>query len=96
MPSLGMMTVNALVAADSVLIPVQAAYLSYIDQTVQKWLCEYIHDNGVIKQEQIAALRSRLDSGSINQSQMISILNENLKGRLPAVKVNLTEKKLRK
>lgn len=70
--------------------------ISYIDQTVQKWLCEYIHDNGVIKQEQIAALRSRLESGSINQSQMISILNENLKGRLPAVKVNLTEKKLRK
>lgn len=28
MPSLGMMTINALVAADSVLIPVEAAYLS--------------------------------------------------------------------
>lgn len=70
--------------------------ISYIDQSVQKWLCEYIHDNGVIKPEQITALRSRLESGSINQSQMISILNENLKGRLPAVKVNLTEKKLRK
>lgn len=70
--------------------------ISYIDQSIQKWLCEYIHDNGVIKPEQITALRSRLESGSINQSQMISILNENLKGRLPAVKVNLTEKKLRK
>lgn len=70
--------------------------ISYVDQTVQKWLCEYIHYNGVIKPEQIAALRSRLETGSINQSQMISILNESLKGRLPAVKVNLTEKKLRK
>lgn len=70
--------------------------ISYIDQSIQKWLCEYIHDNGVIKPEQITALRNRLESGSINQSQMISILNENLKGRLPAVKVNLTEKKLRK
>lgn len=70
--------------------------ISYIDKEIQKWLCEYIHDNGVIKPEQIAALRSRLEVGSINQSQMISVLNENLKGRLPSVKVNLTEKKLRK
>lgn len=70
--------------------------ISYIDQEVQKWLCEYIHDNGVIKLEQISALRARLESGSINQNQMITILNENLKGRLPSVKVNLTERKLRK
>lgn len=75
---------------------VSGVEISYIDQTVQKWLCEYIHDNGVIKPEQITALRSRLETGMINQSQMIMILNDNLKGRLPAVKVNLTEKKLRK
>lgn len=75
---------------------VSGVEISYIDQEVQKWLCEYIHDNGVIKLEQISALRARLESGSINQNQMITILNENLKGRLPSVKVNLTERKLRK
>lgn len=31
MPSLGMMTINALACADSVLIPVQAAYLPVKD-----------------------------------------------------------------
>ena len=70
--------------------------ISYIDATVQKWLCEYIHDNGVIKPEQIVALRKRLESGSVNQNQMIMVLNENLKGRLPSRKVFLSEKKLNK
>lgn len=70
--------------------------ISYIDQSVQKWLCEYIHDNGVIKPEQIAALRKRLESGMINQSQMIMVLNDNLKGRLPSRRVALSEKKLNK
>lgn len=70
--------------------------ISYIDQSVQKWLCEYIHDNGVIKPEQIAALRKRLESGMINQRQMIMVLNDNLKGRLPSRRVALSEKKLSK
>ena len=68
--------------------------ISYIDKEIQKWLYEYIHDNGVIKPEQVAALRKRLESGSINQSQMVMILNDNLKGRLPSRKVALSEKKL--
>lgn len=70
--------------------------ISFFDKEVQKWICEYIHDNGVLKQEQIVALKARLEQGPINQSQMIMILNENLKGRLPSVKVNLTERKLRR
>ena len=70
--------------------------ISYIDKEIQKWLYEYIHDNGVIKPEQVAALRKRLESGSINQSQMVMILNDNLKGRLPSRKVALSEKKLNK
>jgi ParB family chromosome partitioning protein len=75
---------------------VSGVEISYLEQEVQKWLCEYIHDNGVIKMEQIIALRTRVESGSVNQSQMIMVLNDSLKGRLPAVKVNLTEKKLRR
>lgn len=70
--------------------------ISYIDQTVQKWLHEYIKDNGVIKPEQIAALRKRLESGIVNQNQMIMVLNDNLKGRIPSRKVSISEKKLDK
>jgi chromosome partitioning protein len=43
MPSLGMMTINALVAADSVLIPVQAAYLPV------KGLDQLIHTISMVK-----------------------------------------------
>ncbi len=67
---------------------------SYLDKPVQKWLYEYIRDNGVVKPEQISALRKRVEEGSINQIQMISVLNENLKGRLPSRKVTIPEKKL--
>ena len=67
---------------------------SYLDKLVQKWLYEYIRDNGVVKPEQISALRKRVEEGSINQIQMISVLNESLKGRLPSRKVTIPEKKL--
>ncbi len=67
---------------------------SYLDKPVQEWLYEYIRDNGVVKPEQISALRKRAEEGSINQIQMISVLNENLKGRLPSRKVTIPEKKL--
>ena len=56
MPSLGMMTINALACADSVLIPVQAAYLpvkglqqliktigrvKYAADLTKKYMCKY-------------------------------------------------------
>lgn len=47
--------------------------ISFFDKEVQKWICEYIHDNGVLKQEQIVALKARLEQGPINQRQMIII-----------------------
>lgn len=73
-----------------------AVDISYISHEVQKWLYEYIRDNGVIKPEQIAKLRERLENNKINQMEMIQLLNCSLKGRIPSKKVTLSEKKLYK
>lgn len=51
-----------------------AVDISYIPQDVQKWIYEYICDNGFIKPNQIAALRNYLGQGPVTQSLMISIL----------------------
>lgn len=69
--------------------------ISYIDQEVQKWLYEYIKDNGAVKLNQITLLRSQLQSGAITQAKMISILNESQPGKAPSSKLTFTEKKLR-
>lgn len=73
-----------------------AVDISYIDKDIQKWILQYIHDNGVIKAEQVSALRSELESRTVNQQQMIMILNENLKGRLPSRKFSMNDKQLKK
>lgn len=70
--------------------------ISYISQDIQKWLYEYIRDNGVIKSEQVARLRQHLEQNTINQMEMIQLLNSSLKGRMPTKKVTLSEKKLQK
>lgn len=73
-----------------------AVDISYISQDIQKWLYEYIRDNGVIKPEQVARLRQHLEQNTINQMEMIQLLNSSLKGRMPTKKVTLSEKKLQK
>ena len=72
-----------------------AVEVSYIDQEVQKWLYEYIKDNGAVKLNQITLLRSQLQSGAITQSKMITILNGSQPGKAPSSKLTFTEKKLR-
>lgn len=167
MPSLGIMTINSLVASDSVIIPVQAAYLpvsamkrqagrpgknnssqngtnlrsdqvlaeeigvsrnqiqryirltelipellnlvddkklqftvavdiSYIDKEIQKWIYEYIRDNGFIKPNQITALRKQLETETISQNFMISIFNNAIAPKKTNRKITLSEKKLTK
>ena len=68
--------------------------ISYIDKEIQQWICEYIHENGNVKQNQIVILRQELLNGAITQSQLIDIFNENAIGRIPKKKVTLSEKKL--
>ena len=72
-----------------------AVEISYIDHEVQKWLYEYIRDNGMVRMNQITLLRTQLQVGAITQTKMIGILNESQPGRVPTSKVTFTKKKLR-
>ena len=72
-----------------------AVEISYIDREIQKWLYEYIRDNGAIKLNQINLLRTELQSGAMTESKMISLLNDSQPGKKPSSKLTFSEKKLR-
>lgn len=71
-----------------------AVDISYIDKEMQKWIYEYIRDNGFIKPNQIAVLRKRMEDENIGHSYMISILNNCITPKKNR-KVTLPEKKLK-
>lgn len=79
-------------------LPIMTAVdISYINQQIQKYLYEYIDENGMVKSYQVIALRKHLeDEGTISQPAMIRLLNDNLPGKTQTPKVTITEKKLRK
>ena len=72
-----------------------AVEISYIDQEVQKWLFEYIKDNGAVKLNQITLLRTQLQTGAITQAKMIALLNGSQPGKAPSSKLTFTERNLR-
>ena len=72
-----------------------AVEISYIDQEIQKWLYEYIKNNGTIKLNQVGILRTQLQAGAITEAKMISLLNNSQPGKLPSSKLTFSEKKLR-
>ena len=72
-----------------------AVEISYIEQEIQKWLFEYIKDNGAVKLNQITLLRTQLQTGAITQAKMITLLNGSQPGKAPSSKLTFTEKKLR-
>ena len=70
--------------------------ISYLDKEIQKWIFEYIKENGPVKSVQIAALRREIENGAImTQKKMISILIENQPGGKPNREVTFSENKLR-
>lgn len=73
-----------------------AVDISYIDKEIQKWIYEYIRDNGFIKPNQITALRKQLETETINQNFMISIFNNAIAPKKTNWKITLSEKKLTK
>lgn len=73
-----------------------AVDISYIDQEIQKWLYEYIRENGFIKPNQISTLRKYAESEPMTQNKMIQILNSCISLKGIAQKITLNEKKLRK
>ena len=70
-----------------------AVEISYIDKEVQKWLYEYIKDNGMVRLNQVVLLRAQMKTGAITQAKMISMLNNSQPGKGPATKLTFSEKK---
>ena len=73
-----------------------AVEISYLDKEIQKWLFEYIRDNGLVKPKQIALLRKACETGIMTEGKLIAILNDSQPGRTPSTKNLISEKKLRK
>lgn len=71
--------------------------ISHLNPTIQRWLFEYIKDNGTIKSYQITALREVISyNPEITRDEATKIMNDNLPGRMPAMRVNFTSNQLRK
>ncbi|SFU87749.1 ParB/RepB/Spo0J family partition protein [Butyrivibrio sp. M55] len=73
-----------------------AVELSYFNHTYQQWLYEYIHENGMLKQEQLLDLRQYRDDDSLTQEQMIEFLIQKKATPQTRKKITITERKLNK
>lgn len=72
-----------------------AVDVSYLSSEIQKWLHEYIHENGGIRQNQVTLLREAADRGHLTQAKLIMILNDSQPDKKKSDKVSFSSKKLR-
>ena len=70
--------------------------ISYLNHNYQQWLYEYIHENGMLKQEQLMDLRQYREDDSLTQEQMIDILIKSKATPQKRKKITFTERKLNK
>jgi chromosome partitioning protein len=76
-PSLGLLTVNALTAADKVIVPVQCEYLSMRGLVQLQNTLEMIRDNLNPRVEIEGILPTMLDSRTVHAKEAVEILEEN-------------------
>ena len=57
---------------------VPAVDLSYLDDQVQKWVFEYVKENGFLKPVQVEALKNYPNLSNVTQFSVISIMNDAL------------------
>ncbi len=72
-----------------------AVEISYLDKTIQGWMCEYLKDNGFLRKEQIEAVRNVSNLSDLTQYALIQIMNDALPKRKENGKITLSETKLR-
>lgn len=73
-----------------------AGEISYLNQAYQQWIYEFIHENGMIKQEQLMDLRKYRDDNTLTQEQLIDILIQGRSTPQARKKFTITERKLNK
>lgn len=67
--------------------------ISYFNRDIQKWLFEYIRENGMVRQSQIDAMKEN-NVDNLTQYSMIEILNSVLPQKKDNGKLTLSRKKL--
>ena len=70
--------------------------ISFFDKEVQKWIYEYRKENGILRPEQIEALKAQKNLENMQQYPVIQVLNSALSEPKTNGKVSLSERKLNK
>ena len=70
--------------------------ISFFDKEVQKWIYEYRKENGILRPEQIEALKAQKNLENMQQYPVIQVLNSALPEPKTNGKVSLSERKLNK